>query len=314
MVKISSLGVEFSGVSRSSLFMSFLLLSFFSPSLLAEQVIDKIPILVLKKEGTAIGAQQKWASHNLASLDFSAKNRQVDRFLYDLQYGKSYDYTVVNLFEYISTLQPPSHVNTANLVFANGMIIPMPLNSSQGPLVWLAWSYKDQPRGAARRSFPVVEKQSNVWRDPRPIRFTGNKVVVSNQHFFPRLEGEIKDEFSPFKHADSLIRIELLDYREWNQQFIVSSLPAAIRGGQVFAERCQFCHGLSGRGASFGWDFVTPLPTFEQRGAQSLLYHVKYPRNNAIERGLMMPNQASISEQEAEDLWMWMREAAKNKR
>jgi len=290
-----------------------ILASFSTQSVLAKESLNKIPLVALKAGSGSVGPKQVWTSQSLGSLDFADKSRQTQRYLYDFQYEKPYDYTVVNLFEWLMALSRPAHVNTANLIFANGMIIPMPLNSSQGPLVWLAWSYREQANKPWNREFPLVEKKSEEWRDPRPIRFLGNKVIVSNQRFFPRPQWEVSDDFSPFKHADSLLRIELVDYQEWNQQFNVSQSAAGLRGQKVFTSRCQFCHAIWGRGSKYGWDFVDPLPLYEKRQAQSLLFHVKYPKNHALERGLMMPEQTGITPEEAEDLWIWMRDAAMQK-
>ncbi|MFW7380858.1 MAG: c-type cytochrome [Oligoflexus sp.] len=284
-------------------------LVFLSSKLLADPKIDEIPIHVLKKQNTKTGPDQTWDSKQLSTLEFQDQSRQLRRYLYDFQYGKAYEYKAINLFEWLMSHKLPAHVNTANLVFQNGMIIPMPLNSSQGPLVWLAWHFRQSPKESWQREFPIIEKPSDQWRDPRPLVFQGNKLIVSNQRFFPRPEWDISDDFSPFKHTNSLLRIDLVDYNEWNQQFFVSSLAAALRGQKIFTDRCQFCHSVWGAGAKYGWDFTDPLPVYQQRTAQSLLYHVKYPKNHALERGLMMPTQNGLEAGEAEDLWQWMREA-----
>lgn len=120
--------------------------------------------------------------------------------------------------------------------------------------------------------------------------------------------------FSPFKHANSLKKITIQSREAWYGQFMYSKEGKALEGMQVFIERCQYCHGVNLKGASYGWDFVYPLELYNRRSADSLFIHVKYKKQDAVERALMMPPQHSISEKEAKSLWYWMKKAAESQR
>ena len=70
--------------------------------------------------------------------------------------------------------------------------------------------------------------------------------------------------------------------------------------------RCQWCHGVAGHGARYGWDFVKPVPLESWRSTRSLHAHVKFRNGEAVERGYMMPPQRDVSTEEIEDLRRWM--------
>jgi hypothetical protein len=282
-----------------------------------------LPALVAMMMSTTLTASEQWIRQVPVVISSTARETNTtigvmtypsDRIkvesLRDLQYGQVQEYRAINLFEWIMSRSLPASINAAQLVFANGMRIPMPLNSSQGPVIWLAWQMKQPATGAWTHSFPPIAKHSVAWRDPRPLTFQGNKVVVSQAGFFPKAFWNTKGDFSPFKYANSLVRIELTNYSDWFADFKFPGDQQVAAGLKVFENRCQFCHSVWGSGASYGWDFADPLPIYQKRPPESLYYHVKYPKSDALQRGLMMPHQASMSKREAVDLWHWLKAAA----
>lgn len=197
-----------------------------------------------------------------------------------------------------------SPVDTALLHFKNGMAIPVPLNQMKPLSLVLAVAVK---RSSGWQShFPDVTKNNPLLRDPRPLVFQGHKLLAHE-----KLASGISDsEFNPFLYADHLIGIEFVHDRAYLAQF-----PAKghSEGLFVFANRCRYCHGIRQVGADYGWDVVKPLPIYKKRDAQSLLYHVKYEKNRALEQGLMMPPQANMTMEQAKALWGFFKEAATKK-
>jgi mono/diheme cytochrome c family protein len=225
----------------------------------------------------------------------------------DAQYGRKETYLGIPLTKILAEYKPQSHDDAVILHFSNGMRIPLPLESLAQHQVFLALKICPK-KEACSQSFPAIEKDDAymVGADPRPIVFHGNKIVV-DKLFHPNAPERKKMAFSPWNHIDSLIGLETINSEAYQKQFSFG----AEAGQNVFQMRCQFCHSVRYVGAAFGWDFVTPLPIYEKRTSQSLLNHVKYQKTRAAEMGLMMPNQADISEGEVSALWLWMRKAAK---
>ena len=77
-----------------------------------------------------------------------------------------------------------------------------------------------------------------------------------------------------------------------------------------FKERCASCYGVRMVGATFGWDVVGAIPLFEKRSREQLLHHVKYPKVQAKEMGLMMPAQKDITNSEIDEIWTLFRKLA----
>ena len=188
------------------------------------------------------------------------------------------------------------------------MIIPVPNTEVWRGKIRLATAYCATKKKCSN-DFPKIEKyqEQEIYRDPRPIAFEGNKIVVGEKSL-PELQG-VSSTFSPWLHATSLIGVEFVNIEPYFKQFDFGESA----GLEVFRHRCQYCHGVRGVGASLGWDYVDPLPVYTLRTAETLLNHVKNKKMQALERGLLMPNQKDVSQQEAKALWQWMKAAATNK-
>ena len=245
-----------------------------------------------------------------------ASFKPIEKTMRDVQYGKTKSYRGIPL-EPLVTSKAPAGADLALFHFENGMIIPVPLDDGGTALKkidpFLALSIK-LPSGKWSSTFPGLAKRSDDERlkDPRPIGFVGNKIVVSAPwHPFPKLKGETG--FSPWYFASSLVSVEYVKQKAYYAQFEVASSPVFDRGMKVFFERCQYCHGVRQIGASFGWDYVDPLPTYKQKQPDHLFNHVKFPKADAMVRGLMMPYQKDMTGQEAKDLWEWMKQEAEGK-
>lgn len=237
-----------------------------------------------------------------ATLDPYKSSRRLEvRKLHDPQYGETRVYRGIPLSALAKT-EVARGLDRALFHFANGMIVPLDLvrlGKSDG---FLAVEICDAKGKECSVDFPRAPRRDvyAIDEDPNPIVFSWNKVVLPSA-----------DErgFSPWRHADTLVGVEFVDGEAYDAQFAVGS-----SGGQrVFLERCQFCHGARKVGATFGWDFVDPLPLHEKRDAANLLNHVKYPKAMAQRLGLQMPPQKDVDASSIQDLWRWMRDVAKTK-
>ena len=92
----------------------------------------------------------------------------------------------------------------------------------------------------------------------------------------------------------------------WDAQFAAGDSAQHAEGQRVFLSRCQFCHGVKKVGATFGWDFVEPIPVSQHRSAKSLALHVRSREGDAPEAGLMMPALRDVTEVEVTAVWKWM--------
>jgi mono/diheme cytochrome c family protein len=143
--------------------------------------------------------------------------------------------------------------------------------------------------------------------DPRPTRFSGNKLVVADR-WHPDVASATEATFSPWSRADTLVAVELVAAAPYYAQFDVGGDPPERRGLVLYRESCQFCHGARHVGASFGWDFIDAAPIHDAQSSVANLYHrVAYRPRNATELGLLMPALASLTEEDAGCLSRWLR-------
>jgi len=237
-----------------------------------------------------------------------ARGKLVQRRMLDVQYGHTANYRGRPLVDVIKSYQPAVHDDLALLHFANGMIVPVPLNAADiGRLDAFVAVEVCAKKDACSSDFPEVAKEDaySVTGDPRPITFTWNKIVVPTL-WHPEVPEARQHIFTPWHHVDTLTGIEFVNSTAYYRQFDL----AEAEGLSVFRQRCQYCHSVRYVGARYGWDFVTPLPIFEKRPPEQLLNHVKYPKTMAKRMGLMMPNQSDVTETEMKAIWRWMKKAA----
>lgn len=249
----------------------------------------------------------------LSVAEIAAK--ATPRKLFDTQYQKAESFKVTALWDLLDRYNSNRDgFDLALLHFQNGMIIPISLEESLDlrDKIYVATAIKIEKLWTS--DFPQVTRPDPLLRDPRPVKFCGNKMVVIKPLSF-LLPGQTKTltHFTPWRHADSLVGVELASQRAYYDQFDIGKSPQAKAGFQVFKNRCQFCHGVQLVGASLGWDYAGPIPAFEKRQPDSLFLHVKYEKAEQFRFGTIMPSQPDMQKSEATNLWHWLKDAAKNK-
>lgn len=228
----------------------------------------------------------------------------------DAQYGTTANYRGVLLRDLIEKYGPPAQVDLVLLHFHNGMIVPLPFRDARAmkrldPLIALGRSAAaDAPYLA---EFPPIDRSVEGYADVRQVTFAGNKLVVS-ERWHPELSAQAIESFSPWQTTSSLTGIEFVEANAYYRQF----LPTAdVRPGfEIFRHNCQFCHGVNKVGASYGWDYATPLPLHTYRSNPERLYmHIHY-RVEYKATWQKMPALKHVTEPEAALLWQWMRAAS----
>lgn len=246
-----------------------------------------------------------------------AKNKARRAAIYDLQYGRKVQVAGAWLNDIISEYKPTLDSDMIILHFSNQLAIPVPLvddgENSISKQVFLAFHIKDED-GKWSSDFPDIERINDQNIVVRRIRFTVNKIVVSSpEHpFTESIRASRARKFSPWRYANDLVGIEFVDQAAWERQFEVGNGRVAA-GQDVFLQRCQYCHGVRSIGSPRGWDFDGPIKAHVKRDAESLFYHVKFPKAFAAEYGTSMPTQPTFTENEANDLWLWMRTISRRK-
>lgn len=236
-----------------------------------------------------------------------SKLKLEERTSSDVQLGGERTFRGVPLKTILLTAaQKTNAEDTALLHFKNGMQVPVPLDEAMLAKLdlFVARAVKDASGKFAERFDNVVHERS-PWMEQRAITFGTNKLVAKGP-FHPSL-GATNTQFTPWAHVDTLTGIELVNGAAWERTLRVSDDPRVLQGLGAFQQRCQFCHGVRGAGASFGWDFVKPIPVHTWRDAESLLYHVKFRKLTGAEQGLMMPAQPDTTIDEVRALWDWMK-------
>jgi mono/diheme cytochrome c family protein len=235
-----------------------------------------------------------------------ARSRQVDLDRmrlehvqrYDAQYARDGRYRGAPLQVLLAQYAPDVSLDLAILHFANGMAVPIPFRD-QVTMRRLA------PFVARGSKFPALPKKDAPF-DRRPIEFSGNKLVVADR-WHPDVLSETQSEFSPWTHVDTLTGIELVATVPYYAQFEVAGGAGVGRGGALFRQNCQFCHGVHQIGATFGWDFVdSPAISNYEDSPENLYHNVAFKPRNASEIGLMMPPLTFLSQAAANDVLQWL--------
>ena len=231
----------------------------------------------------------------------------------DVQYHGAFMYRGIDLQTVIQRSAPPPNVDVALLHFANGMQIPLAFRNAElmkSLSPFLARGIRlsaGRPMQVGR--FPKISRPRSGFVDVRPITFAGNKLVVGNRDH-PDVPEAARAVLSPWEQADSLTGIELASEAAYQAQFDVDPDPGVKAGHRLFTQSCQFCHGVRGTGAAFGWDFVEPTPMAEYRGERNLFLHVKYKPLDAAARAIQMPALSYMTEDDAKSIWLWLKAAA----
>ena len=220
----------------------------------------------------------------------------------DVQLGERRTFRGVPLVRLVRARAAPPGTDTVVLGFDNGMRVPVRLADLEAldALVALESRSGKEPFSTM---FPEVKKKKTATPDPRPLRFLGNKLVLTSTTH-PRVPAPT--QASPWLYVDALVSLRWVDGARYEQDF--GGLDARVAAGrEVFLTRCQWCHGVAGHGARYGWDFVRPVPLYEWRSARSLHAHVRFRNADAVERGYMMQPQLDATEAEIGLLHAWMR-------
>jgi mono/diheme cytochrome c family protein len=232
----------------------------------------------------------------------------------DAQYEDVRRYRGIPLSEILKRYAPDKSLDLAILHFANGMAVPVPFRDAAimkrlDPFIARGWRLR---RGGPLKvgAFPAIAK-TDVPDDPRPIAFQGNKLVVA-ERWHPDVAPGSQPGFSPWAHVDTLVGIELVVASAYFAQFDIGSEATVQRGGALFRQNCQFCHGVRRVGARFGWDFVDAGTIFNYQQSAAHLYHnAAYKPRNAAELGLMMPALNFLKEEDAVAIRAWLQAIAK---
>lgn len=230
----------------------------------------------------------------------------------DPQYDKTAYYRGVLLSDVIAQYAPPAQVDLALLRFRNGMIVPLPFRDEPAmrrldPMI--AVGISASPQGPFSPAFPPLNKQVEGYTDIRQVNFTGNKLVVK-EPWHPYVPEAAQGTFSPWTLADSLSDIEFVDSAAYYRQFLPS---AEVRPGfEQFRGSCQYCHGVRGVGARFGWDYARPIELHTYRSDPGRLYYHIHYRVEYKASWSQMPALKHITEEQAGQIWRWMKAVSTN--
>ena len=203
-------------------------------------------------------------------------------------------------------LHAPS-IDTVVLRFKNGTRLPVPLGDAEQKAldIFIARSVRVGERWS--NDFESLPLGPSNYPAPRSLVFSGNRVFVGD----PARLVAVAGGFDPTGFLDSLIEIELIDAGAWRKVLEVGDAPVEKGGLSVFLNRCAFCHGVRGAGASLGWDFVQPMPLSTWRKTPEALFdHVRASKLQAGEQGLIMPAQHNVTLEEMKLLHAWMQRVA----
>lgn len=279
------------------IFLVFLLFSFQS-----EAAVQKVEIEMWTRQPgqyhQAKKPKQNYKKVNISHLTQEALERK------DIQYSAVKKYQGIFLRTLINAYNPnPSEVDTVLMHFKNGMVVPIRIDEMpKAPAILIALKIFDKGRWSSR--FPDSIRLLGKVKDNRPLQFRGNKVVISEQ-WAVKSDFKGKKLFTPWKHVDSLIGLEFVSSEAYYRQFRQDSSKDSFQGFLVYLQRCQFCHGAGGVGASYGPDFLNSPSLFQRYNVDDLFKHVKDAKSNLTVANTNMPEQVDVEKPEIRALWFW---------
>ena len=141
-----------------------------------------VEIWVRGETGTG---QPGTTKHERSRKTVLAAMRLAEVQRYDAQYDDVRRYRSVPLREVLRRYAPPPLSDLAILHFANGMAIPLPFRDEAvmtrlDPFVATGVAPGNAPAAVPTGEFPAIPRK-DAASDPRPLRFSGNKVVVAER-------------------------------------------------------------------------------------------------------------------------------------
>ena len=217
----------------------------------------------------------------------------VDSQRFDAQYGASHAFRGIALANVIASFAPDPSLDVAILHFANGMAIPIPFRDAAvmkrlDPFI--ARGMETHAKGPVRAAFFTEIRRKGTTEDPRPIVFSGNKLVVPVL-WHPAVAAAAQPAFSPWRHVDTLTSIELVASRAYYGQFDVGGGRLGRARPRALTRRAASSATACARSApQFGWDFVEPTPIYSYR--KPTAESVPPRRLQAARRGGARPDDA----------------------
>lgn len=242
-----------------------------------------------------------------ASLEVDS-SELIEREIFDIQYRKKVTVRGIDMADLISRYPVKTPGDLILVHFSNGMIVPWPLSAP--PRFFLAKEIKT--KSGYSKSFPSLQRNLPDKKDPVPIVFQGNKPIVASPFYDGLNESKTVGGFSPLVWIGSVVGVEFVQSTAYYKQFNIATSNSTKLGFEVFQKRCQYCHGVRGNGAKFGWDFVSPLPVSRYRTQKGLYSHVISMPYDAEERGRRMPTQKTFTESEAKAVWNYIEALSKS--
>ncbi|MEO6954915.1 MAG: hypothetical protein ABI321_24150 [Polyangia bacterium] len=247
----------------------------------------------------------------------------------DAQYDRTMRMRGVPLEALWSASSPAADLDLALLHFDDGLLVPVPFRDA-------AYMKRAVPRviraNTANVKTPmhagelVALRRPPTREDLRPVTLHGNKVVVKDA-VLPSMLPSTRGDLWPWRYADSLYEVELVNRVGWIARFDAGS--ATTPGRDVYVGSCVLCHAVRGVGGTMGWDFVAPYPIYsdawkkkfkgenpdltddlereELSGRTLLRIHV---RQRAGEMTRSMPALRGMTELEVGGLWKWLQAQA----
>jgi mono/diheme cytochrome c family protein len=247
-------------------------------------------------------------------VNLKKRSGEIQR-LQDPQYNKKRTYRGVSLKRLVLGYKHGKDADLVLFKFANGMVIPWPHTKEALDKLdaFVAVAYK-RDDGKWETELPNARRDDRFFNDPVPIKFRGHK-LVSPSGFVPALNGA---KLNPWRHVDTLERIELADRKAWEEQLRIEATQqptsaAARRGKDIYLQRCVYCHGVRDVGGDLGPDFARPLAITEYRRPEDIRLKLKVHRMDAYGAGLKMPPQKDIRDDEISALIEFFNAVGKEK-
>ncbi len=129
---------------------------------------------------------------------------QVELVRVDLQYEREVKVKGVPLATLLERLPGDGDLVLAH--FSNGMIVPLPDAKGMArlaPFVATSLWVEDGQGAGAWQALPPVAKKEAAGSDVRPIRFEGNKLIIS-ERWHPAVPAKAQAIFAPWEHTNAL--------------------------------------------------------------------------------------------------------------
>jgi mono/diheme cytochrome c family protein len=253
-----------------------------------------LPVTVHAGEPLAVQVQigpVRGVPSSTSTVSFAQASRQQLR-TFDAQDKQEHNVRGVSLRSLLALARAPKSADTALIVYADGMQIPVRLaDKAAVDALFIALEHGDAMDRFTTR-YPLRGFS---------MELACPKVVYTRKETGP---------YNIWRYPLELAAIRLVTWKAYEAELAQPTRSLPDRSGwPLFMQHCQPCHGIGGQGAKRGPDFLTNMDAYRRVPPHASTGWDEHPSLHEKIKGFedgTMPVLSHISNAEITTLWRWL--------